>query len=420
LATHLKWHDVVSVHEFVAPEPDEEPSGDLAVMLTGGGARAAYQVGLLRGLARHFPTVHFQIVTGVSAGAINAAFLAANGGSLQQKVDRLTDLWRVLECDRVFRPNYASLLPFRRRGMHGLFGSEPLAALLGEILHCPARNAPIEGIRENLRHGTLEAVSLLTLDYSTGQTVRWIQGRAFDHFDGPNRRSALTEITIEHILASTALPFVFPAVRIGDRWHGDGGIRLSAPLSPALHLGATRVLAMSTGYQPAACEANGPVVRGYPPAAQILGQLVNAVFLDAIDEDVVRMERINEMIRRLPPAERDGLKPIDLFVLRPSRDLARLAAGYQRLLPRSMRLFIRALGGYETESSDFLSLLMFDPSYLRLLIEIGEEDVEARVGELGEFLWSAAAMPPPRERSHGGRTSDHSSVPRKITSATVK
>lgn len=386
----MKCKISVSVQEFIAlTEPDGEQPGDLAVMLTGGGARAAYQVGLLRGLARHFPSVHFQVVTGVSAGAINAVFLASNGGSLQQKVDRLTNLWRVLECDHVFRPNYAALLPFHRRRMHGLFGSEPLAQLLCEILHSPDPKAPIEGIRENLRHGTLEAVSLLTLDYSTGQTVRWIQGRNFDQFDGPNRRSEPTEITVEHILASTALPFVFPAVRIGERWHGDGGIRLSAPLSPAIHLGATRVLAMSTGYQPTATEANRPVVRGYPPAAQILGQLVNAVFLDAIDEDVVRMERMNEMIRRLPPPDRDGLKPIDLFVLRPSRDLARLAAGYQRFLPRSMRLFIRALGGYETESSDFLSLLMFDPGYLRLLMEIGEEDVESRLGELGGFLGSA-------------------------------
>ena len=117
---------------------------------------------------------------------------------------------------------------------------------------------------------------------------------------------------------------------------------------------------------------------------------MNAVFLDAIDEDVMRMERMNEMLRRLPPEDRDGLKPIDLFVLRPSRDLGKLAADYQRFLPRSLKLFTRAVGGYETDSSDFLSLLMFEPNYLRLLIEIGEEDVESRVDDLSAFLGQSA------------------------------
>lgn len=403
LAARLKWHIDVSVQEFIPlPEREGDRRGDLAVMLTGGGARAAYQVGLLRGLARHFPETRFQIITGVSAGAINAAFLAANDGALPEKVEELSELWCALECDHVFRTNYNALLPFRgslqwllprrlaRYRPHGIFNAAPLAALMRRILNCPIRHAPIEGIRRNLRRGVLKAVSLLALDYSTGQSVRWVQGRYVDHFDGPNRRSAQTEMTVEHILASAALPFIFPAVHIDHGWYGDGGIRLSAPLSPAVHLGASRILAMSTGYQRTAAEARTPVVRGYPPTAQVLGQVVNAVFLDAIDEDVVRMERMNELLRRLPDPDRDGLKPIDLFVLRPSRDLGKLAADYQRFLPRSMKLFTRAVGGYETDSSDFLSLLMFEPNYLRLLIEIGEEDVESRIDELSSFLGQPA------------------------------
>lgn len=388
--------------------PEEQPSahdpqgGDLAVMFTGGGARAAYQVGMIKGLAKLFPDLKFQIISGVSAGAINAMFLAAHEGSLGERAARLENLWRELECHHVFLPNYAALLPFRtalklalpRFGSRprGFFNAGPLAALLRRVLDTPYRNQPIEGVRRNLENGSLKAVSLMTLDYTTGQSVRWVQGRTVDVFEGPNRRSAQTEMTVEHVLASAALPFVFPAVRIRDRWYGDGGIRLSAPLSAAVHLGARRIIAMSTGYQRTPDEANTPVVRGYPPAAQIIGQLLNAIFLDVIDEDVVRMERLNEMIRKLPHEDRDGFKPIDLCVLRPSIDIGKLAADYEKYLPRSMKLFMRATGSRETDSADLVSMLMFEPHYLELLIDMGERDVAARAGDLRAFLGRPAPM----------------------------
>lgn len=388
----------VSVPELVpVPEQISEPRGDLAVMLTGGGARAAYQVGLLRGLARHFPALRFPIITGVSAGAINAIFLASNEGTLPDQVEQLTDLWSELECHHIFRPNYTALVPFRStlktvlpkrisRMPHGLFNAAPLAALLRRIFNCPMRGAPIEGIKRNLAAGWLKSVALMSLDYTTGQAVRWEQGRNTEIFEGPNHRTAAAEMTVEHVLASAALPFVFPAIRVDDGWYGDGGIRLSSPLSPAVHLGARRILAMSTGYQRTPAEASTPMVSGYPPAAQIIGQLVNAIFLDVIDEDVRRMQRMNDMLQQIPSEGRDGFKLIDLFVLRPSRDLGKLAGEYLRFLPRSMRLFMRALGSHKTDSSDFVSLLMFEPTYTRILLEIGEEDVDSRIDELRAFL----------------------------------
>src|SRR5262245_12208722 len=217
------------------PEAVPEVSGDLAVMLTGGGARAAYQVGMLKGLAAAFPNLQFQIITGVSAGAINAMFLAAHSGTLAERVERLEQVWRELECHHVFRPNWAALLPFRtalklafprfRSRPRGFFNAGPLATLLRRLFDTPYRHQSIEGVRRNLAEGTLKAISLMTLDYTTGQSVRWVQGRANGIFEGPNRRSAQTEMTVEHVLASAALPFVFPAVRIRDRWYGDGGIR---------------------------------------------------------------------------------------------------------------------------------------------------------------------------------------------------
>jgi NTE family protein len=389
------------LYEPREPEPRAD-SGDLAVMLTGGGARAAYQVGMLKGLAKAFPDLHFQIISGVSAGAINAMFLAAHPGTLAERVEKLENLWRELECHHVFRPNWAALLPFRtalkvafpRYGSRprGLFNAGPLANLLRRVLDTPYRNQPIEGVRRNLAEGQLKAVSLMTLDYTTGQSVRWVQGRSVDVFEGPNRRSAPTEMTVEHVLASAALPFVFPAVRIRDRWYGDGGIRLSAPLSAAVHLGARRIIAMSTGYQRTPDEANTPAVRGYPPAAQIIGQLLNAIFLDVIDEDVVRMGRLNEMIRKLPHEDRDGFKPIDLTVLRPSVDIGKLAADYEKYLPRTMKLFMRATGSRETDSADLVSMLMFEPHYLEMLISMGEQDVASRVDELRVFLGRARPM----------------------------
>jgi NTE family protein len=391
--------------ELVQPTEDvrPEPSGDLAVMLTGGGARAAYQVGVIKGLARHFPNLRFQIITGVSAGAINAIFLAAHDGPLRESAEELANLWCSLECRDIFRPNYAALLPFRTalkailpprmsKRPHGLLNAGPLAETLRDAYHCPIRNRPIDGIRRNLEKGDLKAVALIGLDYTTGQSVRWTQGRAIDTFEGPNRRSVQAEITVEHVLASAALPFVFPAVKIGNRWYGDGGIRLAAPLSSAVRLGASRILAMSTGYQRTPDEANTPEIEGYPPVAQIMGQLNNAIFLDVIDEDVDRMQRMNEMIEKLDSSQRNGFKPVDLFVLRPSTDLAKIASEHEKYLPRNMKLLTRALGTRETESSDFISMLMFEPHYTTLLIKLGENDVASRLDELRTFLGEPASV----------------------------
>ena len=391
----------MSVPALFAPHivADEEPGGDLAVMLTGGGARAAYQVGLIKGIARHFPRLKFRIVTGVSAGAINAAYLAAKQGTLGQKAEQLDRMWCELSCDSIYQFQWKAFLPFRSAlasispkknrwaasKPHALVDTTPLRDLLCRILSA-APGRPVPGIEANIRSGDLTALALMTIDYSTGQTVRWVQGRSFDIHEAPNRRTAITKFTIEHVLASAALPFVFPAVNIQGEWHGDGGIRLAAPLSSAVHLGARRIIAMSTGYQPTAEEAVTREITGYPPAAQILNQLVNAIFLDVIDEDVVRMERMNEMIRKLHPAEREGLKPIDLLVLRPSVDLGKLAGEFEHLLPRKIKLLVRSLGAKETESPDFISLLMFEPEYTRRIIEIGQADVETRLPEIREFL----------------------------------
>ena len=176
------------------------------------------------------------------------------------------------------------------------------------------------------------------------------------------------------------------AVRLGDSWYGDGGVRLSAPLAPALRLGATRILAISPRYEGSHEEADRPQICGYPPAAQILSHLLDAIFLDVLDEDVRRLEGMNQLISKLPPEERGDYRPVDILVLRPSVDLGKLAMDYEPHLPDTFRLLGRSLGTGEVTTSDFLSMLMFQPDYLGCLMDIGEADAEARIGEIGKLL----------------------------------
>jgi NTE family protein len=379
-----------------------ERDGGLAVVLGGGGARAAYQVGLLRVLGRRLPDLRFDVVTGVSAGAINAVYLASHPGSLAAAAEGLSDFWRRLEADHVFRVDAPSLgrmlLAWAGRlisggsrlgpRVRGLVDTAPLRELLGRAFTARP-DGEIVGIAENLAAGRLRSIALTTLDYSTGRTITWVQGRDIEAWERPNRRSARARIGVDHVLASASLPLLFPAVRLGSDWHGDGGVRLTAPLSPALHLGADRVLAISTRYRRSHEEADRPATAGYPPPAQILGHLMNAIFLDVLDQDVARLEMLNGVIRHLPPGACPGLRAIDILALRPSQDLGRLASHYEVRLPRAFRFLTRGLGTRETASPDFLAMLMFQPDYLNRLIEIGEADAEARWDEI-----AAVAAPP--------------------------
>ncbi len=370
----------------------------LALVLTGGGARAAYQVGVLRCLARRLPKLRLDIITGVSAGALNALFLASRHGTLSEIVDELHDVWSTLELKDVIRIDSRSLarnvfgwgtklvsggVPVPTR-VQGLVDTTPLRRLMERLFPLDAQGQ-IAGLAENVARCEPKAVAVTTLDYTTGQTVTWVAGCDVTMWERPLQRSVQTALTVDHVLASAALPLVFPAVRLGKHWHGDGGIRLSAPLSPALHLGATRMLAVSTHYEKSFSEAAEPQIAGYPPPAQILGQLMDAIFLDVIDEDTGRLERANAFLRDLPPEQRHGYRLVDFAVIRPSQDLGKLAGEYEPQLPRAFRFLTRSLGTRETSSPDLMSLFLFVPDYLRRLIEIGEADAEARIDDIARM-----------------------------------
>ena len=372
---------------------------DLAIVLDGGGARAAYQVGFLRCLVKHRPDLRLPIITGVSAGAINAAFLAARSGSLANAVEALTRLWRDMDLEQVFRVDATSLLShvmrwglrlvsgdgFLAPHVRGLVDTAPLRSTLkANLAH--SNKGEILGIAENLETGRLRAVAIITSSYSTGQSVVWVQGCDIENWERPNRRSRKTRMTLDHVMASAALPLFFPAVQLGGAWYGDGGIGLTAPCSPALHLGARRILAVSTRYRGSVEEADRSLIEGYPPPLQISGQLLNAVFLDDLSRDALRLERLNTLLTELPPDKRQGFCPVDLVVIRPSRHLGKLARELEPRLPRLFRHLTRSLGSRQTASPDLLSLLMFQREYLTRLIEIGEADAEERVDDIGALL----------------------------------
>lgn len=374
---------------------------DLALMLSGGGARAAYQVGVLRVLARECPGVVPGILTGVSAGGINAAYMAACQEPFAHAIDQLADIWTGIRIDDVFRVDLRDLasrgVRWGGRLLSGgryplpparsMVDTAPLRDLLSRMLQ--ADHGPVTGIARNLSSGRLRAVALTASSYSTGQSVTWVQARqdeGITTWERPLRKSVACTLTVDHVMASAALPFFFPAVEVEGAWYGDGGIRLTTPLSPAVHLGARRIIAVSTRAVRSREEADRPTISDYPPPAQVAGALYNAIFLDQLDSDALELQRINRLIGRLREARRDGLRHIDLLLLRPSVDLGPLANEYEADLPRAFRFLTRGLGTRETRSNDMLSLVMFQRDYIRRLIELGESDAASRIDDIRRFL----------------------------------
>jgi len=352
-------------------------------------------------LARKLPEIMPGILVGVSAGGINAAYLAARQEPFAARLDNLSSLWANLRIEDVFRVDVRDLasrtVRWGGRLMSGgksplpparsLVDTAPLRELLERELE--AKNGCLTGVQKSLQSGWLRAFALTGSSYTTGQSITWVQTPddwRIDTWERPQRKSLACTFRVDHVMASSALPFFFPAVEVDGAWYGDGGIRLTAPLSPAVHLGASRILAVSTRYARSRAEADVPAVAGYPPPAQVAGVLFNAIFLDQLDGDAFHMQQINELIAQLPGGSYNGLRHIDLLVLRPSEDLGRLANEYEAELPRAFRFLTRGLGTRETRSNDMLSLVMFQADYIRRLLDMGEADAEARLPEIRRFL----------------------------------
>ena len=368
-----------------------------ALVLSGGGARAAYQIGALRHIAKTIPEYRPQILTGVSAGAINAVYLASSQTSWNEAVEGLARLWLTLDSKCVYRTDFVSVMQrvlvwglrilsggrLGRADLRGMVDNSPLRAFLGA--HLPMDDQRIKGISENIGAGLVESLAIITTNYGSGRSQAWIESRNDDAWKGTQLHAITSDITLDHVMASAALPIFFPAIKLGDAWHGDGGIRLTAPLSPALHLGATRILAVSPRATPV---KSVPLeLRGaYPSPVQIAGTLLNAVFLDLLDYDAVQMNRINRLVDKLPEEEHGTFRRVEVMVLRPREDLGMLARAHEIEMPSTFRFFERGLGDRNEPSSDALSMIMFEPKYLALLIHLGEEDAKERHDEIESFI----------------------------------
>ena len=372
---------------------------DLALVLGGGGARGAYQAGVLHCIAQRYPHLRIPILVGVSAGALNTIHMASHRGTFDESVDDLVKLWLSLTPEQVYRVDARSLLsnvvrsgyglmsgdPGERERVRGMVDTSPLRRFLEHQLE-RASDGSLPGIEANLARGTLNAVALSATSYTTGHSVTWVQGRTPAMWERPQRRSEQAHVGIDHVMASAALPLFFPAERVGSEWYGDGGIRLTAPLSPAIHLGASRILTIATRALKHHEVASPEQTVAYPPPAQVLGTLYNAVFLDVIDQDIVRLNIINRLVEKIPASSRDGMRVIDILVLRPSVDLASLAREYEPRLPSVFRFLTRGLGTRKSASPDILSLIMFQEDYLRRLIALGESDAAHNHARIAAFI----------------------------------
>ena len=388
--------------KLAAESDDVEESAErshqkLAFLLSGGGARAAYQAGVLAFVGQRVPDLEVPILTGVSSGGINAGYLAAHRGNLRSATAGLKRRWSSLTTEEVFHGDPASLARIGVKWGASLVsgGSRLMPRARGLVDTAPLRDfllrsIDVSGIEDNLRSGRLLAAALSAMSYQTGRTVTFVQGNAPLRWKSGSihHRAVRAHITVDHIMASAAIPLLFPAVKIGQQFYGDGSFRDTAPLAPAIQLGATRILAVSARYPKSENEARRPDGVGYPPPARLLGLLLNSVFLDTLDWDAARLRRINHLLSLLPEEARraERLRHVELLILRPSKDIGRIAAQYENRLPRMLRFLVRGLGTPDTRSADLLSYLLFESAYITELGELGWTDAEREWPRIASFL----------------------------------
>jgi len=377
---------------------DAQEAKTTGLILSGGGARAAYQVGVLRAVADILPPdCHnpFSIICGTSAGGLNAAGLATHAECLRDGVSMLETVWGEFRTHQVYRTDWPGVLHrairwlwtmafgrLRRDLPVSLLDNTPLRGLLDAHL-------PLERIQQAIDQGILKALCITASGYSTGESVSFFQG--VPQLEGWNRSHRVgirAAISIDHLLASAAIPMLFPAVKVNREYFGDGAVRQHAPISPALHLGAERILVVGVGGQDV--EAARERALSYPSIAQIVSHVLSSSFVDSLESDIERLTRINKTLSLIPEDVRrqhSTLRPIDVLVISPSAQvLDMIAMRHADALPKSIRLFVRGSGAIQRSGSGVLSYLLFEAAYCQDLMQLGYHDGCARKEELKRFF----------------------------------
>ena len=367
------------------------------VILTGGGARAAYQVGVLRAVADMYPDWQhpFNVIIGTSAGAINAMSLAGGRGLFRHNIDHLENVWSELTMDRIFRSGSFSLMRSlssvaskfiggpTERGPVSLLDNSPLRDML-------KREINLDNIRETIREGQIDAVGLNACGYNTGQNICFFEGAdGLEGWSVGQRAGTRTTLTLDHIMASSSIPTLFPPVRINREYFGDGATRQMAHISPALRLGARKVMVVGVSANQMSL-VKRPEKPGIPTMTQVLGHVFNGIFLDTLDYDIDRSRLINQLLELIPPEKlREAgldLNPVDILEISPSEPIDEIAAKYLDGLPLILR---RLAGASDTDgeaSASLASFLLFDPRFCRDLINLGYRDGQSHARQIERFF----------------------------------